>query len=387
MVSLQPGRAVRQQRISSRMRAIETVFGKLLHQVEDPRRQRRRDAALRGTLDENGALLGHFLRLFFAHRPPQQVGTAQRIASQYLGYLHHLLLVDDDPVGARQNRLERRVQVVDGRCRIGVFPGNEVVDHARLERTRTKQRNERHQIVEVIRFQTLYQVAHAAGFQLEDRAGAPRAQQLESRTIIERQRTNLERRGPFRTRRVYGLDRPVDDGQCAQPEEIELHQANSLEPVLIELGHCRGFALHAVQRREIDDARRRDHHAAGVLAGIAHEAFQLSREVDKCANIVITLVKGAQFRLTGYRVVQLDLRLGWDQLGDPVGEAVRLPQHPAHIPDDRPGRHGSKRDDLRHPIAPITLPDVVDDAIASLHAEVDVEIGHGDALGIEEALE
>jgi hypothetical protein len=33
------------------------------------------------------------------------------------------------------------------------------------------------------------------------------------------------------------------------------------------------------------------------------------------------------------------------------------------------------------------LGDVVDDLAAAVHAEIDVDIGHGDALGIQEALE
>ena len=38
-------------------------------------------------------------------------------------------------------------------------------------------------------------------------------------------------------------------------------------------------------------------------------------------------------------------------------------------------------------VAAVFLRDVIDDLAAAAHAEIDVDIGHGDALGVEEALE
>src|SRR5690606_23270698 len=43
--------------------------------------------------------------------------------------------------------------------------------------------------------------------------------------------------------------------------------------------------------------------------------------------------------------------------------------------------------DLRDGFAAIAIGDVVDDAVAPLHAEIDIEIRHRHALGIEKALE
>ena len=44
-------------------------------------------------------------------------------------------------------------------------------------------------------------------------------------------------------------------------------------------------------------------------------------------------------------------------------------------------------DDLRHPVAAVAFLDVGDDLLAAVHAEIDVEIRHRHALGIEEPLE
>ena len=51
------------------------------------------------------------------------------------------------------------------------------------------------------------------------------------------------------------------------------------------------------------------------------------------------------------------------------------------------GGHGVEGDDLRHLLAAVLAGDVVDDLAAAVLAEVDVDIGHGDALGIQKALE
>ena len=51
------------------------------------------------------------------------------------------------------------------------------------------------------------------------------------------------------------------------------------------------------------------------------------------------------------------------------------------------GGHGVEGDDLGDLVAAVFAGDVVDDLAAAVHAEVDVDIRHGDALGVEEALE
>ena len=60
-------------------------------------------------LDE-GRALGVHLRLdLLAHRAPQQVRAAERVAGEDLRGLHDLFLVDEDPVGFLQDAFEQRV--------------------------------------------------------------------------------------------------------------------------------------------------------------------------------------------------------------------------------------------------------------------------------------
>src|SRR5690606_29847542 len=78
---------------------------------------------------------------------------------------------------------------------------------------------------------------------------------------------------------------------------------------------------------------------------------------------------------------------GGDQLGDAVDEAVRVAEHAAGVAHHGFGGHGAVGDDLADAVAAVLAGDVVDDLVAPVHAEVDVEVGHRHAFGVEEALE
>ena len=179
----------------------------------------------------------------------------------------------------------------------------------------------------------------------------------------------------------------LDDGERAQPEEIELHQPRGLDVVLVELGDDVAAGGIAVQRREVGEHGRGDHHAAGVHAGIAGQTLQRARQVDEVAHLVLALVQALELRLLLQRAIERDAELEGNELGDAVDVAVGHAEHATHVAHHGLRGHGAVGDDLRHALAPVLAGDVIDDLVAAFHAEVDVEIGHRDALGIQEALE
>ena len=61
-------------------------------------------------------------------------------------------------------------------------------------------------------------------------------------------------------------------------------------------------------------------------------------------------------------------------------------QYPAHVAAHGAGLQLSKGDDLGHMAFAIAALHIVDNLIAPILAEVDIEIGHGHAVRIEEAL-
>src|SRR5262249_48054545 len=62
-------------------------------------------------------------------------------------------------------------------------------------------------------------------------------------------------------------------------------------------------------------------------------------------------------------------------------------QRPADVADDRLGGHRAERADLRDVSLAVLLPHVVDDLVAPLLAQVDVDVGRLVTAGVEEPLE
>src|SRR5260221_306185 len=112
IVRLQVGGLVGYERISGGVALVEAVVGKARQQLEDRFGLAAVDPALDRSGDEIGALRLHLLLDLLAHGATQKVGLAERIAGQHLGDLQHLLLVDDDPEGFAQDRLELRMDVI-----------------------------------------------------------------------------------------------------------------------------------------------------------------------------------------------------------------------------------------------------------------------------------
>src|SRR5580698_7478110 len=85
-------------------------------------------------------------------------------------------------------------------------------------------------------------------------------------------------------------------------------------------------------------------------------------------------------------MIQRDVELGGDHFGDAVHIRVGNIHGAANIFYCRLRRHGTEGDDLGHILASVLLRDIVDDFAAPVHAEIHVNIGHGNTFGIQESL-
>jgi hypothetical protein len=82
-----------------------------------------------------------------------------------------------------------------------------------------------------------------------------------------------------------------------------------------------------------------------------------------------------------------DIENAGHHFGDALDIGERDFEDAAHVFDGGARAEGIERDDLRHLLAAVLLRDVLDHFAAAVHAEVHVDVGEADALGIEEALE
>ena len=252
VVSFQPGSLVRNQAIGGGVGFVEAVTGEFFHQVENVTGKVGVNAVGRATFNETAALLGHFLGLFLTHRPTEHVCTTEGVTGHDLGNLHHLFLIQDDAVSRRQYRLEAVVLVI--RVRISQFGAtvltvDEVVHHARLQRARTEQGHQCDQVFQAVGLELFDQLLHAAGFKLEHRRGFGFLQQLVGRLVVQRDKSDIQRwLVDLGAVAVDGFQRPVDDRQRTQAEEVELHQTGRLNVVLVELGYQTVAGLVAIDR-------------------------------------------------------------------------------------------------------------------------------------------
>ncbi len=376
---------VRQHRVCSRMRLVETIPCELLHQIEDACRSRLGHAAFGRARHEDLALLRHLLGFLLAHRTTQEIGAAEGITREHLRDLHNLFLVQNNAVGFFEYRLEIRVQVVDFRLVGRMLARDEIVDHARLQGTRTEQGHQRDKIAELVGPQSLDEVTHAARLELEHGRSLSALQQPECLGVIHRHATDVEQ--CVRVGRVDDAFRPIDDRERLQSEEVELDQADRLDIVLVELRDQAAAAVFAVERRKIGEMIGRNHDAAGMLACVPDQALQRLRQIDDGGDLFVVAVHARQlFRLLQC-LVEGHPDFEGHQLGDAIDKAIRLPENAAGIADHRPRRHGAERNDLRDAIAAIACGHVIDDPVAALHAEVDVEVRHRNTFRVQETLE
>ena len=230
VMDLDPAGVIGQQRIGGGVRLVEAVAGELLHQVEDLVGLVLVDALLRGALAEQQAVLRHFLGLLLAHRAAQHVGAAEAVAAQHLGGLHHLLLVDHDAVGLGQHRFHQRVRVLDHLA--AVLARDEAGDQ--VHRAGAVERVQRDQVFQPAGLGVAQHALHAARFELEHRLGQAVGEELVDPRVVER--NGLEGKVlAVRMARDDELLGQLQDGQRGQAQEVELHQADGLDVVLVVL--------------------------------------------------------------------------------------------------------------------------------------------------------
>ena len=195
------------------------------------------------------------------------------------------------------------------------------------------------------------------------------------------------------------LQRVVDDREVAQAEEVHLEQPERLAGAHVELRDDRAVGLAALDRDDVDQ-RLRDmitpaactpHWRLRPSSPRAVSMISLtcgSTLVERAdlGGLRVALVRGS--KIAGQRDVLAHDR-GRHGLGDPVGHRVAglAEQHPGRVLDRGLRLDRGVGDDLRDPVLAVLLGGVADHLAAPALVEVHVDVGHRDALGVEEPLE
>ena len=318
--------------------------------------------------------------LLLADRVAEGVRLGAREAAQGDGGGHDVFLVDEDPVRLLEVGLEQRVEV--GHRLLAVLAadvGGDVV-----HRPRPVERHHRREVEDRGRLQVADVAPHPRRLQLEDPGRLARPQQLEGPGIVQGDRLEVDRDAPDGPDEI---DRLAQDREVRQAEEVELEEPQGLDGVHLVLGHQGVGVGGLLERHELDEGLAADHDAGGVGAGVPGDALQLLGQADEPRDRGIRLGHLAQLGRDLEGLLELDPELVRDGLGDPVDLAVAEAQHPADVADGGPGEHRAEGDDLGDAVGAVLAGDVGDDLVAPAVLEVDVDVGHRHAVGVEEALE
>jgi len=134
-----------------------------------------------------------------------------------------------------------------------------------------------------------------------------------------------------------------------------------------------------------------------VHAGLADQPLDPAGGVDNLLDLCLGLVQRAELAcllVPGVALVedrgQRDVLAHHgrrERLGDAIAERIRVAEHPAGVLDRGLGLDRAVGDDLRDPVRTPLLGHVPDHVGPAALVEVDVDVGHGHALWVEEALE
>jgi hypothetical protein len=255
------------------------------------------------------------------------------------------------------------------------------VDHVALDRPGAHDRHLDHQVVEVARLEARQHGHLGAALDLEDADGIGLAEHVEDPGVAAGDRGQVEPAAVVDTDEVEGL---VDAGQHAEPQHVDLQDAEGVQVVLVPLDDravLHGGVLDGHQLRE----RPAGHdEAAHVLRQVAGKADQLARQLEGEPEAPVA---GVEAQLAQARRVQALAAPAPERAGqgrDPVG---RQAQRLADLADGAAAAIADDGGGQPRPVAAVLRVDVLDHLLAALVLEVDVDVGGLVALGADEALE
>ena len=229
---------------------------------------------------------------------------------------------------------------------------------------------------------------------MEDPESVTAAKQLVGEWVIEGERLKHDRLASV----AFDVSEAVvKDREVTQTQEVHLEQTEGFTRPHVELRDNGTILLATPEWHHVDQGLAAEDDTGCVNSGLALESFEPSGRVDHLANLRFGLIKCAKFGgLTVARVVLVENSFEADvlahhrrrhRLGDAVAQRVRMTERPRRVLDGRLRLDRTVRDDLRHVIFAVRFGGVANHVGASTIVEVDVNIGHRDALGVEEPLE
>ena len=211
------------------------------------------------------------------------------------------------------------------------------------------------------------------------RVGAP--DHGKGRRVLGRDGGEVEPRALVRGQQVQAA---AQARQHPQGQAVDLHEAERADVVAVPLDdlpvpHGRGLDGH-----ELVETVAGQHEAARVLGEVARHADELACEVKGQAQ---PAVGGVEVELLGVPYLHAGGGPAPDLGGERRQHVLGQPEGAAHVAHGAAGAVADDGGAERGPVPPVGVVDPLEDLLAPLVLEVDVDVGGLGALGRHEALE
>src|SRR5215208_7725293 len=254
-----------------------------------------------------------------------------------------------------------------------------------VHRSRAVKRYDSDNIFNAVSVHFAKHVTHSGTFQLKHTDGIAMTQHFISSRVIERHAPNVEARHAISDQRL-GL---FYNRQGFQSEEVELDQAGLLDPLHIELSYGKARPGIAIQGDEFFERSVAYHHTSCVSGGVTIEALELHADFEHCPNsrILIALFLQTRLAIDGFLQRHRVCGIVGNELAQPINLAIGHLQHATDVAAYSPCLKLSERNDLSDAVRAVLILHITDDLIAAVLAKVDVEVGHRNALRVQEPFE
>ncbi|CAB4950983.1 unannotated protein [freshwater metagenome] len=321
---------------------------------------------------------------------------AEGVPRELLRDSHDLLLIHDEPETLAEDLVEGLSQFkMQGHDRLAaVFAVGVVIVRIGAHGPWSVERQHGGDVVEAVGHHRAQQRAHGPAVELEDPEGVTPAQQFVGNGIVECEGLEHDGVAPVA---CHMHEAVVEHREVTQAEEVHLEQTERLAGTHVELRDDGAILLAAPQRHDVDERLPTQDHSGSVHTRLPLETLEPLGGVDDLAHVGLGLVERPE--LSGLAVAGIggvegaskaDVLAhdrGGEGLGDAVTERVGVTEGPGGVLDGRLGLDGAVGDDLRDVVFTVGLGGVADHVGAATVVEVDVDVGHRDALGVEEPLE
>ena len=181
--------------------------------------------------------------------------------------------------------------------------------------------------------------------------------------------------------------RVLNDGQCLQPEKVELHQPGLFDPLHVELGRGHVGPRILIKRHQPIQGAIPDDHAGRMGRGVAQQPLDLHAVLQQAVHHLLIagllaqaiLLREGLFDAHGFHAID------GNHLGQAVDLSVGHLQDAPNVAHCRLGQKRAEGDDLPNLVAAIFLLNVADHFLTAIHAKIDIEVRHGYPLGVEKA--